>query len=221
MIDAQLARPTDTSVGSLLQFWRKARQLSQLAAAFATGRELCHAGEHMRSPFLLGVLLVTLSWPLAVSATPAQAAAPLVAGPPPPAAPPPVFDAREYRKAQRTARQRRHELQEPRPSSHTRRRVLGFVAIGAGAATTFTGVNFLLIEAMSRIGPHSGEPDSLGQEERRAIGLCIGLGLPVLGVGIWAVRTPVTEIRNTRLSVAPTLGWRSGAQRGLVAKVTL
>jgi hypothetical protein len=63
-------------------------------------------------------------------------------------------------------------------------------------------------------GLHSGEPDSLGQDERRAIGLCLGLGLPVLGVGIWAVRTPVTAIRNKRLSVAPTLRWLARTHSG-------
>lgn len=115
------------------------------------------------------------------------------------------FDADNYRASERLARDRqRASLRAARPSYYGRRRALGFTAIGVGSASALFGLTMLLTGPALSILPHGDgprrDPDS---GDRLAAALPLALGLPVVAVGVWAVRSPVLEARNMQLSLFP------------------
>lgn len=148
-----------------------------------------------------------------------------------------AFDPESYRQSERLARQRKRAARDAaredrarenctapgcRPSHYTQRRALGFMAIGVGAGCVGAGLITLLTAPALSILPHSSSGDSgPTSEERRIVGVTMGIGLPLLAVGIWAVRSPVLEARGMHLSVSPNLQLGVQTQLGLSARLSL
>jgi hypothetical protein len=92
-----------------------------------------------------------------------------------------------------------------RPSYYIRRKVLGFAAIAAGAASV--GVATLAGVMFGGVGPHSGS-NRLNHRQVAVVWGAIGAGLATAGVGIWAVTSAQHDnvYRERILQLDETIG---------------
>jgi hypothetical protein len=112
---------------------------------------------------------------------------------PPPVQADPRFDWLSYEQTLRlrlqTVRDEREQLvYVGRPEYFYRRRVGGYVGLGAGAVILGTTIA-IMMSAVGSIGPHTGPAHEFSRGERVGYPLGAAFGTAVLATGLWALAT--------------------------------